>query len=467
MESEPHLNSQYQLPQTQAVDSEPPVDRELPTDTDMESLLQSQEEHFAFQHGDMRVGQVIEIGDKGALIDIGLKREGLASPEDLDQMRRAQMEEVHVGDKVPVIITGDQSSDGCLQVSIFQARLSEDWLKAEQMQKSGEIYETQIVGHNRGGLIVKFGRIRGFIPMSQIVEPPRTQAAGTERPKQLAAMVGQTVGLRVIEVDRTRRRLIFSQRQAYRSWQRTRKRRLLDELKEGERRKGVISNVTNFGAFVDLGGVEGLVHVSELCWQRVDDPHDVVNVGDKVEVIVLEVDRAKERIGLSIRQTLGDPWEQVEDKYVTNQVVEGRVTRVTELGAFVELEPGVEGLLHSSELVGAPSVTPQELLKVGDLVPLKVLRVESSRRRIGLSARRVRREEWEEWAAGKAAHEQEPPIAEQEQAAEEPVADQAEPPALAEMELPAATEAESFAATEAESPAATELPAAEPELPVE
>ncbi len=363
---------------------------------DMESLLLEEGEGYVAKRGDIRMGRVIEITHDGALIDIGLKREGFVPGRDLQQMQGAQMGEIQPGDDVPVMVVSSEDSEGYVEVSVYQARMEEDWIHAEAMLKSREVYETQISGYNRGGLTVRFGRIRGFIPLSHIVGLP-LGLKDTERRERLASMVGEMVGLRVIEVDRFRRRLIFSQRQAQRSWQRHRKQRLLQELEVGQRRHGKVSSITEFGAFVDLGGVDGLVHISELAWQRVDSPKEVVRVGDEVDVIVLEVDRERERIGLSIKQAQQDPWDRVENKYKVNQLVEGRVTRVTEIGAFVELEAGVEGLLHVSELVGAPNVTPQQVLKPGQREVLKVLRVESSRRRIGLSARRVRQEEWEQW----------------------------------------------------------------------
>jgi len=446
MRPEPHLEPQAQ--------QEP--------DVNMESLLQDQKD-YAAKRGDIRLGRVMEITDSGVLLDIGLKREGFAPIEDLQQMQRAQMAEVHVGDEVPAMIVDMRGSEG-YQVSIYRARMEEDWFNAEQLLRSGEILESEISGYNRGGLTVQFGRIRGFIPMSHVVGLPRG-LGDPERRERLAAMVGKTVGLRVIEVDRQRRRLILSQRQARRAWQRLRKQRLLNELQEGQRRRGVVSSITNFGIFVDLGGVDGLVHVSELSWRRVDDPHEVARVGDEVEVVVLEVDRSRERVGLSIKKALGDPWEKAGDKYEVNQLVEGRITRVADIGAFVELEPGIEGLLHTSELVGAPNVTPQEVLKEGDVVLLKVLRIELSRRRIGLSARRVRQEEWERWAAERAAREERQ--AQAEEPVGEPPAKEPEPPAEAVDEAagePAEPEPSTEEAQEvAQEPGAVEPPVVEAE----
>lgn len=369
-------------------------------DVDMATLLRDQEGYIV-RPGDLRKGRVLQVSEAGVLVDIGLKRECFVPTSDLQQMRRRQMGEVHEGDEVLVKIL-ESEGEGYIKASIYQARLEEDWIRAEEMLRSGAIYEGKISAYNRGGLTVPFGRIRGFIPLSQIVGIPRGLKE-EERRKRLAAMVGQTVGLRVVDVDRVKRRLILSQRRAYRAWQRILRKRLLESLEIGQRRKGRVSSVTDFGAFVDLGGVEGLVHVSELSWRHVEDPREVVKVGDEVEVVVLEVNRSKGRVGLSIKQTQEDPWRTVKDRYRENQLVEGRILRVTDIGAIVELEPGVEGLLHSSELVGAPDVRPQDVLKPGEIVLLKILDISPSRRRIRLSARRVRREEWERWAAEKAA----------------------------------------------------------------
>ncbi|RME32130.1 MAG: 30S ribosomal protein S1 [Thermoflexia bacterium] len=373
-------------------------------DVDMETLLREQEGYIA-RPGDLRKGKVLQVSDAGVLVDIGLKRECFVPTSDIQQTRRRQMGEVHEGDEVLVKIL-ESEGEGYIKASIYQARLEEDWIRAEEMLRSGAIYEGKISAYNKGGLTVPFGRIRGFIPLSQIVGIPRGLKE-EERRKRLAAMVGQTVGLRVVDVDRVKRRLILSQRRAHRAWQRILRKRLLDSLEVGQRRKGRVSNVTDFGAFVDLGGVEGLVHVSELSWRHVEDPREVVKVGDEVEVVVLEVNRSKGRVGLSIKQTQEDPWKTVKDRYRENQLVEGRILRVTEIGAIVELEPGVEGLLHASELVGAPDVKPQDVLRPGDTVLLKIMDISPSRRRIRLSARRVRREEWERWAAEKAAKTQE------------------------------------------------------------
>ena len=431
------------------------------------TLLEEHEDYSPPRPGDIRGGTIIQIGPEGALVNIGFKREGFAPRDDLNQLHRAEMEELQVGDEVPVLILRVGSDEGYVPVSIHKARLAEDWIKAEKLLKSGEVHEAEISGYNRGGLTVRFGRIRGFVPLSHIVGLPRRMGE-TDRRARLKEMVGQMTGLQVIEVDRRRRRLIFSQRQAHRSYQRLQKQRLLEELAEGQVIKGVVNSITNFGAFVDLGGADGLVHISELSWGRIDDPREVVRIGDEVEVKVLSVDLDRKRIALSLKQTGNDPWETIEQRYQENKLVQGKVTQVSAIGAFVELEPGVEGLLHVSELVGAPAVVPQEVLESGDEVLVKVVRLEKRRRRVGLSARRVQREEWERWAAEKAAQEEQIEAEPQEQPEEEAPVVETEPveAEMAEGEAPTAEEEET-PEPEDEIEAAEEEPSETEEAPVE
>jgi small subunit ribosomal protein S1 len=445
------------------VESAPEAEHQDESTADMETLLKDHAEYDLPRPGDIREGEVIRATPNEILIDIGLKREGLVSQEDLQMIKRDKMQEVEVGDKVSVLILRPQDNDGYAAVSIFKARMAEDWQRAEELMESKKIFEAEISGYNRGGLTIQFGRIRGFIPLSHIVGMPRNIPQDERRERQ-KAMVGRSVGLRVIEVDRRRRRLILSQRLAHRAWQRKRKRELLDELEVGERRVGHVTSITDFGVFVDVGGADGLVHLSELSWGRVDDAHEVCSVGDELEVAVLSIDKERERIGLSLKQTKEDPWATVGERYREGNLIEGKVTQVSSIGAFVEVEPGVEGLLHVSELVGAPAVVPEEVLKAGDKIPVKVIRVESNRRRIGLSARRVSRSEWEHWAAenvaeGPAETEEEPTPEPEEEPAQ--VAEAAEEPADE-----AATEEPAEEPAEESEPAAeepTEEPAEEPE----
>ena len=368
---------------------------QIPADEDMNEYLT---EYKPPRRGDIRTGVVIEINERGLVVDVGLKREGFVSTEDLERLDEEKRSEIQLGATVSVLVVQPENREGHPILSIHQAHLHQDWLLAEEMMKKGELYEGEVSGYNRGGLVVQFGKIRGFIPASQVVGLPR-RLPEEERRQRLADIVGQQFGLKVIEVDRRRRRLIFSQRRALRAWQELQRERVMDQLVEGETCHGRVTDITSFGAFVDLGGADGLIHVSELSWGRVDNPHQVLKVGDEVDVYVLNLDRERKRIALSLKKLQPDPWTLVDDHYRTEQLVEGRVTRVLDFGAFVELDLGVEGLLHASEMIGAPEFRPSDIVHPGETLLVKIIRIDSRRKRIALSARQVRQDEWERWVA--------------------------------------------------------------------
>lgn len=374
-----------------------PVEQ-TPIEPGLSEYLTQEYGYQAPRYGDIRTGIVVEVNDQGVIMDVGFKREGFVPAEDLTRLDAATRAQVQVGASIPVFVVRAEDREGRPVLSIYQAHLYEDWLKAEQMMASGELYEGEIAGYNRGGLIVKFGKIRGFIPASQIVGLPRRMKE-EQRHQRLAAMVGQKTGLKVIEVDRQRRRLIFSQRRAQRAWQELQRERVIAGLNEGEIRHGRVTSITDFGAFVDLGGADGLIHVSELSWGRVDNPHQVLKVGDEVDAYVLSVDREHKRIALSLKKLQPDPWTLVDEHYHENQLVEGRVTRVLDFGAFVELDLGVEGLLHAREMIGTPELRPAEIVHLGETLLVKIIRIDSKRKRLDLSARQVKQAEWERWMA--------------------------------------------------------------------
>jgi small subunit ribosomal protein S1 len=350
------------------------------------------------KHGDIRHGVVVEINDNGVIMDIGSKREGFVPAEDLTRLEEEIYATVQVGNTIPVFVVRPSDNEGRPLLSIHQAHMYQDWLDAEELMKSGDLYEGEVSNYNRGGLIVKFGKIRGFVPTSQVVGLPK-RLREEQRRQRLAAMIGERVGLRIIEVDRQRRRLIFSQRRALRAWQELQRERVMEELREGETRHGKVTSITDFGAFVDLGGADGLIHVSELSWRRVEHPREVLKVGDEVDVYVLSVDRERRRIALSLKKLQADPWTMVDDHYQIGQLVEGRVTRVVDFGAFVAVDLGIEGLLHAKEMIGTPELAPADIVQAGDKLPVKIIGIDSRRRRLDLSARQVRQDEWERWMA--------------------------------------------------------------------
>ena len=406
---------------TEVTNEQGAADQDLPNNDAiahaMDDYLTNGYDYQAPKRGDIRTGVVVDTHDQGLVVDIGSKREGLVPAEDLERLDEEVRAEIQVGISVPVFVLRPEDKEGRPILSIHQARLYEDWLKAEEMMESGELYEGEVAGFNRGGLIVRFGKIRGFVPASQIVGLPR-RLREEQRRQRLETMIGQKMGLKIIEVDRHRRRLIFSQRRALRAWQELQRERVITELTEGETRHGQVTSITNFGAFVDLGGADGLIHVSELSWGRVDNPRQVLKVGDEVDVYVLDVDRERKRIALSLKKLQPDPWTIVDDHYRVGELVEGRVTRVLDFGAFVELDLGIEGLLHTSEMIGTPELPPSDIVHPGEKLLVKIIRIESRRRRLALSARQVRKSEWERWIAEQqTAHEAEEAKAREEEEA--------------------------------------------------
>ncbi len=342
------------------------------------------------KRGDLRRGVIIDITDKGLIVALGAKRDGIVPKADVEKLG----ETFTINQEIPVVVVKTYGPDELIELSLAQAREQEDWLRAEELLQSKAVYEGKVASVNKGGLTVEFGRLRGFVPMSQLIGFSNVVRAG-ERQRRLNALVGQTLMFKVVEVNRRRGRLILSQREAAKEWRAMRRQKLLAELQPGQVRTGRVSQIANFGLFVNLGGLDGLVHFSELSWGRIENVAEAFKVGQKVKVKVLDVDPQRQRIALSIKALKPNPWLTVEQRYEVGQLIEGKVSQVADFGVFVELEPGVEGLLHKSEI----SSGQLSELKVGDRILVKVIRVEQDRQRISLSARQVTRQEWEQWAA--------------------------------------------------------------------
>jgi small subunit ribosomal protein S1 len=443
-------------------------------DTDAPEMEDLDMEDWDYQRprrGQIRSGVILDIRDQEIIVDVGAKRDGVVPYADMQRLGQEAVDGLSSGDEVPVYIMRPEDQEGNLLVSLFLARQAQAWEIAQEMYEKGEAWEVEVSGYNKGGLVAPVHEIRGFIPASQVPGFPMG-VAQEERLQRLSDRVGETMHVKIIEINRRKRRLILSATAARKEWRKVQRERLLEELREGEVRKGVVSSLANFGAFVDLGGADGLVHISELSWRRVRHPKEVVSVGDEVDVYVLRLDHERNRIGLSIKRLQPEPWALVEDKYELGQLVEGVVTNVVDFGAFAEIEAGIEGLIHVSELADVPVAHPRDVVKKSDLLLLRIIRIDVRRKRLGLSLKRVLESEWAEWAAQLAAEEEEEaleePVAEEpaaeEEAPEEPVAE--EPVAEAETpEEPAAEEeAPEEPVAEAETP---EEPVAEEEAPEE
>ncbi len=371
------------------------------SDESMNSLedLLDQHSYDMPQAGDIRIGVVVAITPQGLIIDLGLKRDGIVPQSDLAQLEPEEREALKVNDEVPVFVVETEDPEA-LVVSIRLARLNQDWIEAEALLASGQIFEGEVIGYNKGGVIVPYGRIRGFVPISHLSDV--TPGMGERRRQQrLARLRGEQIGVKIIEVDRQRHRLVMSQREAHKEWEEKKRGELMETLKPGDIRSGRVSGMRDFGAFVDLGGADGLVHISELSWHRIDHPREVVKLGDEVEVYVLGVDQESGRISLSRKKLLPNPWDTVASRYNQNQLIEGKVTRILDYGAFAEIEPGVEGLLHVSQLSRNPVEDPRAVVKEGEVHLLRIVSIDQKRQRIGLSLKAVTPTEQIEWMAQK------------------------------------------------------------------
>lgn len=343
-------------------------------------------DYRTLQHGEIVEGMVVHTSPDEILIDVGSKSEGLISHRELQGMAPEDLAKIRVGDRVPVFVLTAEDHNGNIVLSLAQAQLEEDWKAAQTLYAQGEVFEGVATSYNRGGLIAYLGKVRGFVPASQLA---RHRYRGETREELLAALVGQTLWLKIIECDRSQNRLILSEEAAERQRRKEQRGQLLAELQEGEIRRGTVISLANFGAFVNLGGADGLIHLSELSWRRVSHPSEVLKIGDEVEVYVLSVDRERSRIGLSLKRLQPEPWEMIHERYSLGQLVTGTITKLTSFGAFARLDGDIEGLIHVSELSDEPIRHPKEVVKEGDVVPLRIIRMDSERKRLGLSLKRA------------------------------------------------------------------------------
>ena len=373
----------------------------------MQSLLDADSGLSMPGRGEIRDGVIARITPSEILVDVGAKSEGVITGRELDAVDEASRKALAVGQTIPVYVVDPEDRNGNIVLSLVRAKEERDWQLAEDLLKSQEVYNGQVAGYNKGGLIVKVGNLRGFIPASQVSQQRRRRTEGIEAPEQKwGKMIGESAMVKVIEVDRSRNRLILSERAASKESREAQKEKLLAEIKPGDVRKGHVISLADFGAFIDIGGADGLVHLSEISWKRVQHPSEVLKVGQEVEVEVLNVDRERKRIGLSIKRREQDPWTVLKDKYKAGQLVQGTITKLTKFGAFAKIdgEDDVEGLIHVSELADTRIDHPKSAVSEGQRVTLRVLKVDPDKRRIGLSLKRAASAEyadadWEQLAS--------------------------------------------------------------------
>ena len=399
-ESEPE--SDYEEP---IVRSAPRLEDVAPN-ASMEDLLRASEQQYrTLKHGDVIEGAIMKVGRDELMVDIGAKTEGVVPSSELQSLTQEERDALQIGDTLLVSVVQPENNEGHAVLSLDRARQERSWRDLQKQYESGEVLQAKVTGYNKGGLLVNIEGVRGFIPSSQI---SLIMGGGNDAAKQseMAKMQNQMISLKIIEINRARNRLILSERQATQEQRESVRTRLLRELEPGQVRQGRVSSICDFGAFVDIGGADGLIHLSEISWKRVGHPSEVLKVGDIIDVYVLSVDPNERKIALSLKRTQPEPWSTITDNYKLGQIVRGTITQLTTFGAFARLDDGIEGLIHVSELAEGRVAHPKNVVNVGDVLDLKVIRIDPIKRRIGLSLKRVHEDENGEFGGAEGAGEE-------------------------------------------------------------
>ena len=372
-----------------------PVRDTRPEPTTMEELLQQQEADIrSFKHGDVVEGTVVRVDRDEILVDIGAKSEGVVSNRELFGRHAENQPQPNVGDQVLVYVLQPESNEGHAVLSLRRAGLERKWRAMQEQLEAGAIIEAPVIDHNKGGLIVDCG-IRGFVPISQIVDFPRRpqneqpRDAAQEIAEKLQPYVGRRLRLKILEVNRKANRLILSEKVALYEERREKRDELFSSLAVGQKVTGSVRSIAPFGVFIDLGGIDGLVHKSELSWNKVNNPEAGYKVGDAVDAEVIDINHERGRISLSIRRLQPDPWHSTVADFKVGDVIDGTVTKIVNFGAFVRVRDGLEGLIHISELSHQRVAHPSDVVHEGQTLKLKIISLDSERHRLGLSLKQA------------------------------------------------------------------------------
>jgi small subunit ribosomal protein S1 len=358
--------------------------------TNMASLLEKEGLGLELpQAGEIKTGTIASIAPGQIMVSIGAKSEGIISGQEFELIPPDIFASMEVGQEIPVFVITPEDHNGNLILSYIRALEAESWEKASAIMKEKESFTGKVVGYNRGGLLVSFEKLRGFVPTSQLSFSRRTELSGENAEKKFGEMIGEEIALQIIEVDQERRRLIFSERAASHETRDSIRDKVIEKLEVGDVRTGRVTSLADFGAFVNINGADGLVHLSEISWDRIRHPGDELKVGQEVQVQVISIDEDKRHIGLSIRRLKDDPWQSQIKGLRVGQLVEAKITRLTKFGAFAMLDSGIEGLVHISEISEEHITHPKEVLHEDDQVTLRIIKIEPDSHRIGLSLRRV------------------------------------------------------------------------------
>ncbi len=350
----------------------------------MEELLADPAHAYRnLQYGDTVDGVIVRVERDSLLVDIGAKAEGVVPAKEMQSLAPEDRELLRAGDPLLVFVVQAEHRDGYAILSIDRARQERSWRRLQHAYNNNDVIVAQVANYNKGGLLVDLDGVRGFVPASQVSSIGR--GSDVQKQSEMARLIGTEVTLKIIEINRERNRLILSERQAVQEVREEKKDELLSNLREGQVYEGTVSSICDFGVFVDIGGADGLVHLSELSWGRVRHPSEVISVGQRVKVHILNIDLDRRRIALSVKRTQNEPWSTAAERYQLNQIVEGVITQITAFGAFARIEDGIEGLIHVSEMGEGHVQHPREMVSEGATIPVRIIRIDPARKRIGLS----------------------------------------------------------------------------------
>ena len=344
------------------------------------------------QRGEILEGEILRIEEDVVFVDVGAKRDAIVPFDEVSELDEELLDDLSHGDEVPVYVIRTPRGDEELLVSLQKGLQQQDWQKAARLMANEQIVECEVVGHNKGGLLVQFGRVRGFVPNSHIpalrhIRDSRQQVSFKSK------QVGKTLALKVIEVSHPRERLVFSAKEA----QAEKRRQRLQALHVGDAVNGRVVNLTKYGAFIDIGGIDGLLHISQMAWTKPDHPADLLSVGDEIEVLIDSIDAERSRVGLNRKDLLPTPFSEFVEEHEVGDMIEGTVTSVVPFGAFVEVADNVEGLIHISELSDAVVHDPEAIVHPNDEVLVRIINIEPDEERLGLSLHQVSIDEQVEW----------------------------------------------------------------------
>ncbi len=364
----------------QALDLGPHSERDM-----LSAMLDEYTPPAPCRRGDVVKGVIVRVNPKLILIDIGNKCDAVVHPREMELMSAEDLAKLHPGQTVHAYVIDSNDNENVILVSLSKADQQGDWAKAQELLESGAAVELEVVDHNKGGVIVHLGQLRGFVPASQLSPSWRTLQNAEDTENRWAALLGQRLKLRVIEVTSNRNRLIFSERGVM--GEKPQRHNVLEELKVGTVQHGVVNNIVDFGAFVNVKGIDGLLHISEISWQRINHPSQTLHVGDELDVYVLDVDLERHRLSLSLKRLTPDPWALMAERYAEGQLVEVKIVNLVSFGAFacpVDI-PEVEGLIHLSELCDQPVLRADEVVQIGMVKPARILSLRPKARRIAFS----------------------------------------------------------------------------------